>query len=44
MTNFVTTSTPAPANNPQTRQPRPQRNFKKIALAPHDVAGNFYLI
>ena len=25
-------------------QPRPQSNFKKIALAPHDYAGNFYLI
>ena len=22
-------------------QPRPQSNFKKIALAPHDFAGNF---
>ena len=25
-------------------QPRPQSNFKKIALAPHDFAGNLYLI
>ena len=25
-------------------QPRPQRNFKKIALAPHDFAGKFYSI
>ena len=25
-------------------QPRPQGNFKKIALAPHDFAGNLYLI
>ena len=25
-------------------QPRPQSNFKKIALAPHEHAGNFYLI
>ena len=25
-------------------QPRPQSNFKKIALAPHDFAGNFYPI
>ena len=25
-------------------QPRPQSNLKKIALAPHDFAGNFYLI
>ena len=25
-------------------QPRPQSNFKKIALARHDCAGNFYLI
>ena len=24
--------------------PRPQSNFKKIALGPHDFAGNFYLI
>ena len=23
-------------------QPRPQSNFKKLALAPHDFAGNFY--
>ena len=25
-------------------QPRPQSNFKKIALAPYGFAGNFYLI
>ena len=25
-------------------QPRPQSNFKKIALAPHHFAGNLYLI
>ena len=25
-------------------QPCPQSNFKKIALALHDFAGNFYLI
>ena len=25
-------------------QPRPQSNFKKIALAPHDFEGNLYLI
>ena len=25
-------------------QPRPQSSFKKIALAPHDYAVNFYLI
>ena len=25
-------------------QPRPQSNFKKLALAPHDFAGNFCLI
>ena len=25
-------------------QPSPQSNFKKIALASHDFAGNFYLI
>ena len=25
-------------------QPRSQSNFKKIALALHDFAGNFYLI
>ena len=25
-------------------QPRPQSNFKKIALARHDFAENFYLI
>ena len=25
-------------------QTRPQSNFKKIALAPHDFAGNLYLI
>ena len=25
-------------------QPRPQSNFKKLVLAPHDFAGNFYLI
>ena len=25
-------------------QPCPQSNFKKIALAPHDFAGNVYLI
>ena len=24
-------------------QPLPQSNLKKIALAPHDFAGNFYL-
>ena len=28
----------------QCGQPRSQSNFKKIALAPHDFAGNFYLI
>ena len=27
-----------------TLQPRPQSNFKKITLAPHDYAGNFFLI
>ena len=25
-------------------QPRPQSNFKKIALAPHDFGENFHLI
>ena len=25
-------------------QPRPQSNFKEIALAPDEFAGNFYLI
>ena len=25
-------------------QPRPQSNFKKLVLAPHDFAGNFCLI
>ena len=25
-------------------QPRPKSNFKKLALAPHDFAVNFYLI
>ena len=25
-------------------QPRPQSNFKRIALAPRDFAGNLYLI
>ena len=34
--------------NPQKRfnphMHQPQSNFKKIALAPHDFAGNFYLI
>ena len=28
--------------NFDTSQPRPQSNSKKIALAPHDFAGNFY--
>ena len=28
----------------QSLQPRPQSNFKKMALATHDFAGNFHLI
>ena len=30
--------------NSKEAQPRPRSNFKKIALAPHDFAGNLYLI
>ena len=30
--------------NPNKSQPRPQSNLKKIALASHDFAGNFYPI
>ena len=32
------------ASNDCLSQPRPQSNFKKITLEPHDFAGNFYLI
>ena len=33
-----------PLLGPLLYQLRPQSSFKKIALAPHDFAGNFYLI
>ena len=35
----------SPSSSPSRAfQPRPQSNFKTIALAPHDCEGNFYLI
>ena len=36
--------TAIPEVNVKTNHPRPQSNLKKITLAPHDFAGNFYLI
>ena len=30
--------------NENNLQPRTQSNFKKIAMAPHGFAGNFYLV